>query len=253
MQHLVSPIGFVRSPFREKVRAPRQSRAGAGVEGRIEILPRYEHALSDLDGFERIWVLFWFDRALHAPSKVLPPRSAVKRGVFATRSPHRPNPIGMSALRLDRIEGLTLFVRDLDVLDETPVLDLKPYLPYADAYPDARTGWLEAPDPLPAWAVDFAPAAELQLAWLESKREHELRPRIAETLALGPHPHPYRRIRRLDEGRFVLAIKDWRAGFRVDGTRIVVERLWTGYRPRQLLADDDGAIRTHREFTAEFG
>jgi tRNA-Thr(GGU) m(6)t(6)A37 methyltransferase TsaA len=95
----------VRSPFVEKVQAPRQPVAGASIEARIEILPRHEHALADLDGFERIWVLFWFDRAdaHEPPSKVLPPRSPVKRGVFATRSPHRPNPIGLSAVRPDRI------------------------------------------------------------------------------------------------------------------------------------------------------
>ncbi len=152
MEQVVRSIGIVRSPFVEKVQAPRQACAGRDALGRIEILPRYEHALADLSGFDRIWVLFWFDRARDAPAKVLPPRSSVKRGVFATRSPHRPNPIGMSAVRLERIEGLTLFVRDLDILDQTPVLDLKPYLPYADAFPDAKTGWLEAPNPVPACA-----------------------------------------------------------------------------------------------------
>ena len=96
----VHPIGFVRSPFVEKVEAPRQAVASEGARGRIEILPAHEHALEDLEGFERIWVIFWFHEvpAGPSPSKVLPPRSDRKRGVFATRSPHRPNPIGMSAI-----------------------------------------------------------------------------------------------------------------------------------------------------------
>src|SRR4029079_250935 len=102
-------------------------------------LPDYEHALEDVAGFERLWILFWFDqnakrrgddaRAPAAPCKIQPPRSARKRGVFATRSPHRPNPIGMSAVRLERVEGLVLHVSGLDMLDGTPVLDPQRYGP----------------------------------------------------------------------------------------------------------------------------
>jgi tRNA (adenine37-N6)-methyltransferase len=252
VEHLVSPIGWVHSPFVEKVRAPRQSVTSVGAAGRIEVLPRYEHALADLDGFERLWVLFWFDRARHAPSKVLPPRSAVKRGVFATRSPHRPNPIGLSAVRLEQIEGLSLFVRDLDMLDGTPVLDLKPYLPYADAFPDAKTGWLEPGDPVLPWQVAFSEQAELQVRWLEERCDLDLRARICETLALGPAPHPYRRIRRLGDGALVLAVKDWRVRFCVTDRLARVERIWSGYRPRQLALGSDAAIVLHRAFVAEF-
>jgi tRNA (adenine37-N6)-methyltransferase len=253
VEHLVTPIGWVRSPFSEKARAPRQSVSGAEASGRIEILPRYQHALADLDGFERLWVLFWFDRVRNAPSKVLPPRSAVKRGVFATRSPHRPNPIGLSAVRLERIEGLTLFVRQLDILDSTPVLDLKPYLPYADAFPDASTGWLEQKDPLPPWQVEFAEDAERQLAWIEARCNLDLRSRIRDTLGLGPAPHPYRRIRPTGDGALVLSVKDWRARFVVLDRLARVERLASGYRPRQLEVGDDAAIVMHRAFVAEFG
>jgi tRNA-Thr(GGU) m(6)t(6)A37 methyltransferase TsaA len=127
---VVRPIGLVRSPFAEKAEAPRQAVAegAAGVAGRIEMFPEHEHALDDLDGFDRIWVLFWFHEAHGSRAKVLPPRSNRKRGVFATRSPHRPNPIGMSAVRLERVDGLVLHVRDLDLIDGTPVLDIKPAL-----------------------------------------------------------------------------------------------------------------------------
>jgi tRNA (adenine37-N6)-methyltransferase len=253
VEHLVSPIGWVRSPFVEKVSAPRQPVAGANAGGTIEILPRYEHALADLDGFERLWVLFWFDRARHAPSKVLPPRSQVKRGVFATRSPHRPNPIGLSAVELERIEGLTLFVRELDMLDGTPVIDLKPYLPYADAFPDCKTGWLERADPVAPWQVEFDALAEQQLDWIESRSGLDLRARIRDTLNLGPAPHPYRRIRRAADGTLVLAVKDWRARFVVLGRMARVERLYSGYRPRQLALGDDAAIVLQRAFVEEFG
>jgi len=240
------PIGFVRSPFTEKVQAPRQARVAEGVRGTIEILPEHEHALEDLDGFDRIWVIFWFDRAPKTPvSKILPPRSEKKRGVFATRSPHRPNPIGMSAVRLERVEGCILHIIDIDLLDGTPVLDVKPYIAYADAFPDASMGWL-AEDPKKTWEVSFTEEAKAQLEWiLERDASVDLRARIEEALALGPAPHPYRRIRKTPEGS-VLAVKEWRVRFRVDGRKVVVERIATGYRPKERP-------EVHRAFVARFG
>lgn len=252
----VHPIGHARTPFAEKVAAPRQAAVAEGTDGRIEILPEHEHALSDLDGFERIWVLFWFHEAADAPrrGKVLPPRSDEKRGVFATRSPHRPNPIGISAVRLVRVEGLVVHVRELDLLDGTPVLDLKPYLAYADAFPDARAGWLEpARDPRPSWDVRVSPEADAQLAWIEARGGGELRRRIVEALALGPQPHPYRRIKKRDDGTCVLAVKDWRASFVIDGRAVTVERVVTGYRPKDLATGTLAAHELHRAFVAAFG
>ncbi len=265
MDLVVRPIGFVRSPFLEKAEAPRQAVAeGAeGVEGRIEMLAEHEHALDDLDGFDRIWVLFWFHEAKGGPrTKVLPPRSDKKRGVFATRSPHRPNPIGMSAVRLERVEGLVLHVRDLDLIDGTPVIDLKPYIPYADAFPDAASGWVGAngasgaADPRPSWRVTFTERADAQLAWLATQGlAVDLRTRIADALALGPQPHPYRRIKKTDDGELLLAVKEWRARFTVDaaGATIAVDSLRSGFRPRELAKGDDPALLVHRAFVALFG
>lgn len=254
----VRPVGFVRSPFLEKVEAPRQAVAeGAeGVAGRVEVLPEHEHALADLEGFDRIWLLFWFHEAEGAVrSKVLPPRSDRRRGVFATRSPHRPNPIGMSAVRLERVEGLVLHLRDLDLIDGTPVLDIKPYLPYADAFPEAKSGWVGASDPRPSWAVTFTDEAEAQLAWLAAEGLGlDLRARIQEALALGPQPHPYRRIKKTDDGGLVLAVKEWRARFSVDvaHSSVMVLGLRSGFRSREL-AGHDPALAVHRAFVARFG
>lgn len=270
--YTVRPIGFVRSPFGELAEAPRQAVLAEDVEGRIEVLPEHEHALDDLSGFDRIWILAWFDRSPTdgpRPSKVLPPRSDVKRGVFATRSPHRPNPIALSAVRLVRVEGLVVHVKDLDLIEGTPVLDLKPYIPYADSFPDAKAGWLEQPaaDPRPAWEVRFTEDADAQLAWIAGNRGVvvDLRRRIVETLALGPQPHPYRRIKK-DPGRsdaFVLAVKDWRATFTIRSNVLVVERIGTGWRPKDLAlgaprlrgdATDVGEdLAVHRAFVARFG
>ena len=181
--------------------------------------------------------------------KVLPPRSETKRGVFGTRSPHRPNPIGLSAVKIERVEGLVVHVRHLDVLDGSPVLDLKPYVAYADAYPEARAGWLESPDPMVAWEVAFEDRAREEILWLHDGGV-DLEPKIAAALALGPQPHAYRRIR--PHGAAMrLALKEWRVDFRVEARRIVVTAIRTGYRPKELAADSSLAI--HRAFTARFG
>jgi tRNA (adenine37-N6)-methyltransferase len=250
------PIGIVRSPFTEKADAPRQATApgGGGVAGRIEIDAPYVDGLADLDGFERLWILFWFDRAEGWRSKVLPPRSDTKRGVFATRSPHRPNPIGMSAVRLEKIEGAILHVRDLDLIEGTPVLDLKPYIPYADAFPEAAAGWLDAQatDPVAGWTVDVEPAAEAAFAWI-AQHGGELRTRTLATLALGPQPHAYRRIKIAPDGRRrILAVKEWRVVFRVveEKKRIIVEDVTSGFSPRDLDKGAEAVHALHRAFLA---
>ncbi len=211
MPYSFEPIGFVVSPLRERAEAPRQPGldpasgkagglpGGSGVAGRIELTSGrgFEDALSGLEGWQYAWVLFVFHRNVEEgrgwKPKVLPPRAEEKHGVFATRSPHRPNPIGMSAVRIERIEGLVVHVRELDILDGTPVLDLKPYVPYADSRPDARSGWLEARDPLPAWSVDFTEEADEQLSFLLA-RGVDLRAGIVRSLsrASAPRvpPHP---------------------------------------------------------------
>ncbi|HEU4406424.1 MAG TPA: tRNA (N6-threonylcarbamoyladenosine(37)-N6)-methyltransferase TrmO [Polyangiaceae bacterium] len=257
----LSPIGVARTPFRERSEAPRQPQAAAGVRGSIELRPGhgFEHALLDLERFSRIWVLFWFHLNEGWRPKVLPPRSQRRRGVFATRSPHRPNPLGLSVLRLERVEGLTLHVLDVDLVDGTPVLDIKPYVAYTDAHPDATAGWLESPgpgsapdDPAPSFEIAWAEPAEAQAAWLLEAHGVDLRGPAARVLSLGPQPHPYRRIRAEGEG-MRLAIKDWRLFFTVEGRRITVRSIATGYRERELWGEGGGAPDAHRAFVERFG
>ncbi len=244
--------------------APRQPAAAPDEPACIELLPGrgFEHALEDLEGWDYVWVLYWFHRNEGWRPKVLPPRSSTgRKGVFATRSPHRPNPLGLSAVRLERVDGLTLHIRGADMLDGTPVLDLKPYVPYTDAHPQARSGWLEQAgsftnaatpvDPLPAWQVEFAPVAAEQARWIEARTGLALSGRIVATLALGPKPNPYRRIKR-EGAAWRLAVKDWRVRFSVAGRRLLVESIRSGYRESQLASATDPALALHREFSAKW-
>ena len=259
----LEPIGFVRNSMATKVEAARQPRAATGTPARIELLPgrNFEHALEDLASWELIWVLFWFHLNSGWRPKVLPPRSTTgRKGVFATRSPHRPNPLGMSVVRLERVEGLTLHIRDADMIDGTPVLDLKPYIAYTDAHPQAGTGWLDdaahsgAPlqpaDPVHPFVVLFAARAAEQAAWIEAHTGLAIRERIQSTLSLGPEPHPYRRIRRTEQG-MQLAVKEWRVRFAVVERDVCVTEIGSGFRPSQLSAGDtQELLQPHREFLA---
>jgi len=146
-------IGIINSPYARRIDAPHQSTVVEGTESGEPALATLtladwvdEQAVQDLDGFERIWLVFTFHLSEGWKGTVKPPRGGPKRGVLATRSPHRPNSIGLSAVELIRVEGRTLQLRGVDLLDGTPVLDIKPYVPYADAFPDARAGWIDELD-----------------------------------------------------------------------------------------------------------
>jgi tRNA-Thr(GGU) m(6)t(6)A37 methyltransferase TsaA len=138
----LKPIGVIHSPNKQEVGTPIQPRWAEHIEGRVEIFPEYAAGLKDLIGFERVWLMYWFDRAKQSELLVKPYLDNALRGVFATRAPCRPNPIGLSTVRLLKIEGRVLYVAGLDALDQTPLLDIKPYAPEFDCYPVERTGWL---------------------------------------------------------------------------------------------------------------
>lgn len=254
MQVTYEPIGYARTPFVDKVDAPRQGVVAAGTRAVIELTPKAEFAdaLRDLDEWERVILLFHFHLALDFRPCVQPPRSDRRRGVLSTRSPHRPNPIGLTVARLVSVEGTNVTVEDVDLLDGTPILDIKPYVPYADAFPEASSGWLDgAPrDPKTPYETVFTPLAEAQLVWLREEGTF-LREKIKAALALGPNPHAYRRIRKVDGG-LVLSVKQWRAQVRADERlRIMhVDRIFTGFRPSEYHTRPECAL--HLAFTEAF-
>ncbi len=135
------PIGYVRCDHVDPAKTPIQPVYGQGSQARVVVLPEYEEGLDDLEGFSHIFILFIFHRAGPAALKVKPYLESVKRGVFAARSPRRPNPIGLSLVRLVRREKNVLFIEDEDILDGSPVVDIKPFIPRFDTRSDARSGW----------------------------------------------------------------------------------------------------------------
>jgi len=137
------PIGFVRSPYTGTKQIPKGLGTKHEAEGVLEIQPEFERGLADIEGFSHIFVIWVFDRSQGVELVGTPPFDNRPHGVFSTRSPRRPNPIGLTVVELLRREGRMLHVRGVDMLDGTPILDIKPYLPNIDAWPDAGHGWLE--------------------------------------------------------------------------------------------------------------
>jgi tRNA-Thr(GGU) m(6)t(6)A37 methyltransferase TsaA len=138
-----APIGIIHTPFMELEGMPIQPPGAAGVKGTVEVFEDFRSGLKDLDGFSHIILLYHFHRSHGFNLHVVPFMDSEERGLFATRAPKRPNPIGFSVVQLDRIKDGVLYIRDVDILDGTPLLDIKPYVPEFDAQKKVRTGWLE--------------------------------------------------------------------------------------------------------------
>ncbi|MDI6524503.1 tRNA (N6-threonylcarbamoyladenosine(37)-N6)-methyltransferase TrmO [Pseudomonas otitidis] len=192
MQHLVSPVGILRSCFKEKFAIPRQPQLAPAARGVLELLPPFDggEAVAGLEQVSHVWLLFLFHQALeNTPRlKVRPPRLGGNQtlGVFASRATHRPNGIGQSVVKLDKVEAGRLWLSGIDLLDGTPVLDIKPYVPYADCQLDARNGIAAAPPEL--IPVEWTPAALAQ-ARLEGERLGEpLVALVEQCLAQDPRP-----------------------------------------------------------------
>jgi tRNA-Thr(GGU) m(6)t(6)A37 methyltransferase TsaA len=137
-----APIGIIHSPFKEPHSTPIQSAAAHDVEGTVELFPEYADGLRDIEGFSHIYLIFHFHLAHGYSLTVKPYLDDQLHGVFVTRAPARPNPIGLSIVRLVKVEGEKLYVRDLDIVDGTPLLDIKPYVPEFDVRDVERIGWL---------------------------------------------------------------------------------------------------------------
>jgi tRNA-Thr(GGU) m(6)t(6)A37 methyltransferase TsaA len=163
-QVIMEPIGLVRSPYTERHGAPRQARLSQvpsdyqSAIATIELFPERipDAALKDLEGFDYLWVITWLHLNHQWNPTVIPPRGPkVRRGTLATRAPHRPNPIGLSATRLIAVRDRTLHVEGIDLLDQTPVLDIKPYVTYCDAFPQARSGYVDEAEQAIATETDI--------------------------------------------------------------------------------------------------
>ncbi len=140
----MEPIGIIRTPYKRLDEMPIQPGGGRGVVGELIIKPEYEEGLSDLDGFSHLYLLYLFHLVNRTEMKVVPFMDDRPRGIFATRSPVRPNHIGLSIVELGAVEGCRVVVNNIDILDNTPLLDIKPYIKAFDFVDQSRSGWMDA-------------------------------------------------------------------------------------------------------------
>ena len=243
----LKPIGYIRTGKQVKFQALHQPSEQKPERNILELVPghNYEQALRDLTGFSRVWLIWWFHRNATWRPQVIPPRGpAQRRGVFATRSPHRPNPLGLTPVQLIAIEGRSLILGECDLVEGTPVFDIKPYVPAYDSFPGARAGWIDEVDAWeaapPAFAVRVSVRAEQQAEWLQTGWGIDFLGRAAELLGRDPSPHRTRRIRRTEAG-FEIGCGAWRALFSVDAAaaRVEINGLGPAY-PRRFLEREGG-------------
>ena len=192
MSYSVSPIGYIQSCFKEKFAIPRQPHLAPAARGTLNLVPPYDtlHALEGLEQVSHVWILFLFHQALEDTPRlrVRPPRLGGNQsiGVFASRATHRPNGIGQSVVRLEGFSAGKLYLSGIDLLDQTPVLDIKPYVPYADSLPHATNTW--AADAPALLAVDWHTNALQQAQEHSARLNQPLCDLIEQCLAQDPKP-----------------------------------------------------------------
>ncbi len=227
---LLQAIGVLESCFTEKFATPRQSGLVPAAQARLRLRPQFipRESLRGLSGFSHVWILSYLHLNANKSfcATVHPPRLQGKAvGVFATRSPHRPSPIGLSLARLDKVEGGTLYLSGLDLADGTPVIDIKPYLPDSDAILGAKTGWIRLASRR-RLAVTFSAPAKAQLRGLERDGRPALGQIIRQSLAHDPR-NPRDRSQ-LDPGKIHEAkFLDCAVRFRIQGRRAMIEAVST--------------------------
>lgn len=248
------PIGWMRCDYVARYETPRQPVFAGENQGVIELCAGrdFEQAVFGLEGFSRIWVTFIFhlnEPPVRPVVMVQPPRYADGRlGVFATRSPHRPNPIGLSCLRLEKIEGCRLHVRGFDLLDGTPVLDIKPYVPICDAFPDAASGWVDSDVAL--YQIQLSPLARAQSEWIHQRLGIRLDRFAHVQLQEDPLNEQRKRIQRDGEQGWILFYRDWRILYDVheSSKQVLISAITSALTRREGV--DDYAL--HKAFLADF-
>src|SRR3989339_129302 len=239
---VLKPIGYLKSDLIYRYETPRQGILAGEDISVIELLPHqnFEQAVSQLDGFERIWIIYQFHLNTNWKPLVNPPRHTRKKvGVFASRAPYRPNQIGMSCVKLVKVDGLKIYISQSDILDGSPVLDIKPYLPYSDSFPEAETGWVKK-NIDEKYEVVFSGEAEKQTTWLKEKANINLSNFARLQLEFYPKDDSRKRISSNEED-FTLAYRTWRIVYLVDDDMrtVTVKKIYSGYSSIELIAEDD--------------
>lgn len=243
----MKPIGYFLSPGKtQKLQAGRQGSEDSSM-GIIELTAghNFEQALEGLTGFSHLWVIYEFHLNKTWKPKVQPPRLSTKKiGVFATRSPYRPNPIGLSQVKIQAIKGRRIWVEGVDLLDQTPILDLKPYIPYSDSVPKAKTGWFKKPKPL---KITKSEQFTKKMKWLIGHGVEDIIPIIQQQLAIDPFSNSSKRIEINKKSAPIFSIRKWRIHFQATKTELKLKNITSNYKSGEAHHPEDPI---HEKFLA---
>ena len=233
------PIGIFSTKQFEPYQASRQPDEFSNP-GFIQLYEKnnFEQALQDLEGCSHIWIIFHFHKNSNWKPLVQTPRSEGKIGVFATRAPYRPNAIGISAVALSSIDGLKVYVGPNDLIDGTPILDIKPYHPQADMMENSKIEWLDQNQTL-RYNLNFSPFAEDQIDYLENKGVFDLKNFIHRQLEVDPMNKNKKRVKSKTADIWELAYRTWRIDFMVIEKTVSVLSLQSGYSSEDLEKNED--------------
>jgi tRNA-Thr(GGU) m(6)t(6)A37 methyltransferase TsaA len=246
------PIGLFHCVQDQPVDSPRQASLATESTGWVELssfIPA--ECLEDVVGFDRLWLLYAFHQNSSWKPKVRPPRGANrKRGVFATRSPYRPNPVGLSCVRLHRVEARRLWVSEHDLLDQTPILDIKPYIVEADCFPKVKQGWLEN---LSSAKVELTKVCSDKLRWLEAQLGKPVRQIVRYQLSHDPTNGKIKRVKK-QGSNYCFHYQTWRLPFALVDGHVKVLDVQSNYSPEQLAEGSDPYWDkpVHRDFLKQF-
>lgn len=234
----LNPIGYIQSTQIEPYQAARQPDENSEPAIlRLNEKSQFEQALTNLEGCSHVWLIYHFHKNENWKPFVQTPRSENKIGVFATRAPYRPNPLGLTVVKLEKIEGLNIFLGPNDLLDGTPVFDIKPYHPESDLITDAKIEWME--DLLPQHKIQFSPMAENHLELLNDLGLSEISIFIGRQLEYDPTNSKKKRVEEKN-GIWTLSYRTWRIDFVTTNENVVsVLGIYSGYTEEELASKED--------------
>lgn len=249
----LTEIGIFRSPQKEPYQAGRQPDQ-LGAVGEIELFPgnNFEQALQDLEGCSHIWIIFGFHKNDNWKPLVQTPRSDRKIGVFATRAPYRPNPLGLSLVKLLSVDRLKVLVSENDILDGSPIYDIKPFHPESDRGEEAEIEWMKD-SVVDLCTLSFSPLAEEQFDWLENNRLNEIRTFTQRQLEYDPTNKNKKRVEE-NTGYWTLSYRTWRIDFSSSDNNVGILCVRSGYTEEELKSSDDpySDKALHRKYLQNF-
>lgn len=253
-------IGYIKSKRKYTSESNRQAVLdNSNEDAYIELLSQqnFEQALQNLDEFNYIWLIFVFHQNYNQNYKpmIQPPRGSTKKvGVFATRAPHRPNPIGISAVKIKKIDGLKIYIEGHDLIDNTPILDIKPYLKYSDSFTSATDGWLK----FETFNIEYSNVATQKIEWF-NQNEIPISEFIKVQLGSDPTNQKTKRIQQIDDF-FVISYRTWRIKYYLlnkdssSNNQLFVVDIYSGYTEDDLRNPDDPYLdkKIHLNFKSTF-